>query len=279
MALIKRCPCGCINESSEAVCRKCGDDILFMTTEDIPDDQYEMMIASQNGTSVPSGKTPAVPPVAGDAFSQLSSENMNTTGDGEVFDLFNQKPAGPRRGEGVIIKKTGSSSDSSAAPMLFKFCKCGEVNSQNSPVCSRCGKSLAAVAAMTKQKHDQMVMDLKQVQPAENVCVSGKYLCSLDNMCVLQPKPNGEKSIIGRSSSDKAVRDYLESRKGVSRNHANLWHDGNNLFIEDIGSTNGTYIDNRRIDNNRSYVLKPGNQVSFGNPRSETGKIAVFKVI
>jgi hypothetical protein len=214
MALIKKCPCGWINDSNKALCRKCGNDILFETPVNMPDDEYKRIMGQDNGGEY--APNPSSPP----------------------------------------------------GPDLFKFCKwCGETNFPDSAYCSKCGGSLAGVHPTTPDEHNKP----KQQEP-------GKYLESLDGMCLVQPKKFGEKSILGRSSADKAVKEYLESRMGVSRNHANIWHDGSKLYIEDVGSTNGTYIDISRIEPNIPYELKSGSQVTLGSPCSSYDKIAIFKV-
>jgi hypothetical protein len=301
MALIKRCACGWINDSNEAICRKCGNDIIFESLVEMPDDEYERIMAEQNGTGASSTSHQSRENLSASDGSREQSSGMNNvrqaSGGDSFADLFsgssgeqkNEQPQNPppgrSGGKGRIIVKpinqTGNG-QSSQQP-LFKFCSCGETNSPDRSLCSKCGASLNAVAAMTAEKHRELVNSLNQnrknpaPQPAAQAAVSGKHLMSLDGMCAVQPAPSGQKSILGRSSSDKNVREYLESRKGVSRNHANIWHDGKNLFIEDLGSTNGTYIDNTRIEPKRAYVLKSGCQVTLGNPRSDSDKIAIFR--
>ena len=302
MALIKRCACGWINDSNEALCRKCGNDILFETPSDMPDDEYERTMARQNGAG---GSSAAPQPrenvsVSDSGMDRNSSVNapQRTSGGDSFADLFsgnsgeqkNEQPQDPvparsaeRRGRVVVKHVSGANGQSSQQP-VFKFCKCGETNSPDRQLCSKCGASLDAVVAMTAEKHRELVNSLNQnrqnsaPQPAAQAAVSGKYLISLDNLCVVQPESSGQKSILGRSSSDSKVREYLESRKAVSRNHANIWHDGKNLFIEDLGSTNGTYIDNTRIEPKRAYALKLGCQLTLGNPRSDKDKIAIFRI-
>ena len=304
MVLIKRCACGWINDSNEAICRKCGNDILFETQSDMPDDEYERIMARQNGAGVSSAAAPqpresvsasdsgmernssvnAVQQASGgDSFADLFRGNS-----GERKDESQQNSAPARSAErrgGVVLKRIvpAGNGQSSQQP-VFKFCKCGETNSPDRQLCSKCGASLDAVAAMTAEKHRELVNSLNQnrqnsaPQPAAQTAVSGKYLISLDNLCVVQPESSGQKSVLGRSSSDSKVREYLESRKAVSRNHANIWHYGKNLFIEDLDSTNGTFIDNTRLEPRRAYALKLGCQLTLGNPRSDKDKIAIFRI-
>ena len=48
----------------------------------------------------------------------------------------------------------------------------------------------------------------------------------------------------------------------VSRRHARLYMQGNSFIIEDLGSTNGTSVNNQRLTG--PYVLHIGEQITFG---------------
>ncbi len=50
----------------------------------------------------------------------------------------------------------------------------------------------------------------------------------------------------------------------ASQNHALAWHDGSHFVIRDIGSTNGLFINGKRID---SQALCYGDKLSFGDPQ------------
>lgn len=47
----------------------------------------------------------------------------------------------------------------------------------------------------------------------------------------------------------------------VSRSHCKFVVDGNGLWVEDMGSTNGTYVNGRRRD---KIALEPGDEVIIG---------------
>jgi len=63
---------------------------------------------------------------------------------------------------------------------------------------------------------------------------------------------------IGRDSTNGIVINDAE----VSRRHARLTFQGGKYVLEDLGSTNGTFVNGQRLAGPR--VLKPGEVVSFG---------------
>ena len=50
--------------------------------------------------------------------------------------------------------------------------------------------------------------------------------------------------VVGRRSGISMKINF----RTVSSNHASLWVEGGNLFVKDMGSTNGTYVNGRRIE-------------------------------
>jgi pSer/pThr/pTyr-binding forkhead associated (FHA) protein len=51
---------------------------------------------------------------------------------------------------------------------------------------------------------------------------------------------------------------------GVSRKHAVVHRAGASFTIEDMGSTNGTYVNKKRIQPHAPQAIKPGDEVRFG---------------
>ncbi len=52
--------------------------------------------------------------------------------------------------------------------------------------------------------------------------------------------------------------------KGVSRKHAVIHHAGADYTVEDMGSTNGTFINRKRIQPHAPETIKPGDEIRFG---------------
>ena len=68
--------------------------------------------------------------------------------------------------------------------------------------------------------------------------------------------------VIGRDLSN----DIVISDSEVSRRHARIFMQGNNYVIEDLGSTNGSFVNGQRLTG--SYVLRPGEIITFGETLS-----------
>jgi len=51
---------------------------------------------------------------------------------------------------------------------------------------------------------------------------------------------------------------------GVSRKHAVIHRAGADYTVEDMGSTNGTYINKKKIQPHAPQTIKPGDEIRFG---------------
>ena len=78
----------------------------------------------------------------------------------------------------------------------------------------------------------------------------------------------GDQINIGRESSNEVTINDAE----ISRRHARLTFQGGKYVLEDLGSTNGTFVNGQRLAGPR--VLKAGEVVSFGEQI-----VLVFEVV
>lgn len=82
--------------------------------------------------------------------------------------------------------------------------------------------------------------------------------------------PADRKLIIGRSNvkmrfvPDIDLTPYGALDRGVSRQHAHLWIEDEELYIEDNGSTNGTFLNARQLAPNTPAVVSSGNEIRLG---------------
>ncbi len=70
---------------------------------------------------------------------------------------------------------------------------------------------------------------------------------------------SNDKTIIGRAVDG----DIVITSKRVSREHTQIRRDGWRTYVEDLGSTNGTYLNNERIV--ETMQLRDGDQIQVGD--------------
>jgi pSer/pThr/pTyr-binding forkhead associated (FHA) protein len=76
-------------------------------------------------------------------------------------------------------------------------------------------------------------------------------------------RPLGDELSIGRDGTCSLV---LESKK-VSRSHARVFEENGIWFVEDRGSSNGTYVNEREIPPRMAVRLRHGDQIQVGPQR------------
>jgi pSer/pThr/pTyr-binding forkhead associated (FHA) protein len=82
--------------------------------------------------------------------------------------------------------------------------------------------------------------------------------------------PEKDEVVIGREDPISEVFPDVDltslggMEKGVSRKHAVIHRSGTDFTVEDMGSTNGTYINRKRIQPHAPQMIKPGDEVKFG---------------
>jgi len=92
---------------------------------------------------------------------------------------------------------------------------------------------------------------------------------------ILMPKDNGASIepmtitcfpfLIGKSSTffAESVNHELEHNEYLSRRHAHFFVNKETLYIEDLGSTNGTFVNNSRLSEH-AMIINSGDEIVFG---------------
>jgi len=82
--------------------------------------------------------------------------------------------------------------------------------------------------------------------------------------------PAKEEVVIGREDPISEVFPDLDltglggMEQGVSRKHAVIHRSGADYTVEDMGSTNGTYVNRKKVQPNVPQAIKPGDEIRFG---------------
>lgn len=142
---------------------------------------------------------------------------------------------------------------------------CGQlVNLGN--YCSNCGSPLnqpASVAVLSEKPPLSTTS-----QQVGTVPVSG-YLIVWGTEISL-PIPDKGEVLVGRTDPlngifpDIDLTPYGGDEGGVSRRHARLFTNGKQVFIEDLGSTNYTFLNQQRLIPGQLYLLTEGDLIQMG---------------
>jgi ribosomal protein L40E len=135
------------------------------------------------------------------------------------------------------------SQDESGGQMV-RLCECGEKNAPNARKCSACGEDISDITPTP---------DTQQPQAD----TASYILSSLDGQYAFHV-PAGE-TVIGR---ENVMQEYLGAKSYVSRTHAKLNLDADGLYIENLSTTNFTYVNNQRIA--QRVKLQDGDELGLG---------------
>lgn len=130
----------------------------------------------------------------------------------------------------------------------MKCSKCQANNLRSAQTCSNCGAPLGAAADAGKTV---------QFKPRVGGGIEFRVRRSnLGGVAQAEYTLSRSHTVIGRTEGDWTCPDDAR----LSRKHARLLLEGNRLFLEDLKSTNGTYL---RLPSR--YKLSPGDNVLIGN--------------
>ena len=152
--------------------------------------------------------------------------------------------------------------------MHYVFCnQCGHRNPPASTFCSSCGAVLDKPSLRTNvlPKTDPL---LNGIYDDDNAVVRAGEVEAGEVMLVVRQGPEigtrymlvGDKVSVGRvPDSDIQLDDFT-----VSRQHAVLVREGNDWLLRDLGSLNGTYVNNERVE---EAVVRHGDAIQIGRFR------------
>lgn len=152
--------------------------------------------------------------------------------------------------------------------MQYVFCnQCGHRNPPVSTFCSACGAVLDRPSLRTNvlPKTDPL---LDGIGDKDNAVVQGSELLPGEAMLVVRQGPeigtrytlDGVHITVGRVPDNQIQLDDFT----VSRQHAIFVRQGDAWLVRDLGSLNGTYVNNVRVDES---VVRHGDEVQVGRFR------------
>lgn len=107
--------------------------------------------------------------------------------------------------------------------------------------------------------------ELKQVKAVIKLTANGQLI----------PTSNQDVLVVGRAHKanvpDIDLAPHGGTKAGVSRRHSRLVRENNNWFVEDLGSTNGTFLNGTKIEAHKKVAVNKGDVLRFGQIEVEFG--------
>ncbi len=122
---------------------------------------------------------------------------------------------------------------------MFKICpSCGGKNPESAIICSNCIEDISSVTPQEENNENK---------PTALVIFEGKEY-KIESPC-----------IIGRN---EFLKEILSEYKTISRKHLKIYFEEGSWFIEDLNSTNGTFLNGEPIKN--KHILKNEDVIGLG---------------
>jgi len=142
---------------------------------------------------------------------------------------------------------------------LIKLCPaCNEKNPVSEVICRVCMTNLSSVPPTPDRPPE--TVSASPVNDSEATIFSLPEVMTLarssDGRAI--PAPSG--CVLGRSGD---AAEYFEDDMTVSRSHARVVYSDGVWAIEDLGSTNGTWVNGTRIETGIPHPLKKGDRVAL----------------
>lgn len=160
---------------------------------------------------------------------------------------------------------------------------CGAESLPGAVFCNNCGMLLPAVtfqppklpvdnsypAGASADLSQTAVSGTGGVVAAPVTGISGRFVVTSTNHAFDFPSGKPE-LLIGRAEPETRYFPDIDTtpaggeQAGVSRRHARLTTAGGRVFIEDLGSTNFTFVNRQRLQLGQRVLLNPGDEVRLG---------------
>jgi hypothetical protein len=154
-----------------------------------------------------------------------------------------------------------------------KICAiCKHENVVEAEICSNCGAPLSSDVTTTLSVSGHLAEVVRQdpnirrtTLPAGSIA-----LYVMGEKLPLVVEGRGQPTILGRQNQDAPSSGVVDLSKyqahllGVSRQHAAISYNDNVFAIEDLKSSNGTWVNENRLQANQPRVLRNGDVIRLG---------------
>jgi pSer/pThr/pTyr-binding forkhead associated (FHA) protein len=170
--------------------------------------------------------------------------------------------------------------------------RCANCDYENEPgavVCARCGASLEGVTTVAVSSVGAIdVLEPLLQPPALSIGEVMFLIAGKTDPVIIKVPPDQNRVVLGRRAAgeklpDLDLSDYSMVAGSVSRHHAVLHLSEDRPTVEDLGSTNGTWLNENRLVAYKSYPIRTGDLLRLGQQfvfvYFSTGTITVDTVV
>lgn len=144
------------------------------------------------------------------------------------------------------------------------FCpSCGDRVPSDSSVCPSCDATVVdsdRTQALSRIAHEPVFGDTASAGTTATRVEAATLMVRSGPQAGERFTLSGDSTRLGRHPDSDISLDDIS----VSRRHAEIRHDGDEYVLRDVGSLNGTYVNQRRVD---SVVLQQGDEILIGRFR------------
>ncbi len=150
------------------------------------------------------------------------------------------------------------------------FCSQGHENPDGSMYCDQCGEELSGAAAVgVAPAPAQPDVSAAPAEPVAPVAVGAARLVLKEDGAEFSLEGKSE-FLIGREDPvsniypDIDLTPHKGEDYGVSRMHAKIYVQNGQYLVEDLNSTNSTYVNRQKLAPKMPAALKEGDELRFG---------------
>jgi predicted component of type VI protein secretion system len=137
---------------------------------------------------------------------------------------------------------------------LYKICPaCKEKNPVSEVICRICMTNLSSIRPTSEPQGEETPAN-------EDSTVKAPEVMTLARASDGRALPVQSGFVLGRGGE---AEDYFQDLMTVSRRHARVTYSDGAWKIEDLGSTNGTWVNGQRIERGKPHAIKKGDVVSL----------------
>lgn len=173
--------------------------------------------------------------------------------------------------DGILLQnRTNTSANkeantSGSCSELVKQCDCGMLNPPQARKCSSCNEDISDIRPAALQPTNKISRFFLRA------IIDEDYSFELEKAV----------TIIGREAN---MKDYLAVKSYVSRQHAKFTIVNGDIYLEDLSTTNHTFVNNLLIASNVPTLLKNGDEIGVGGKlindnRQQEAAYFIFEII